>query len=101
MLVKLNNVDKWVKTQIIFSVLEFVGTDRLEIYFLLIGAWILEGIQKSVNPCDDFYQFACGKYIKNNPAPDTTIYRRNSEGIPFNYLTNRGLGNELQIESTH
>ena len=58
----------------------------------MAGNWLLEGIQDGVPPCDDFYKFACGKYVTNNPPPDTTIYRRNTEGIPFNYLTNEGLG---------
>ncbi|CAB3241292.1 unnamed protein product [Arctia plantaginis] len=31
---------------------------------------ILKALNKDVNPCTDFYEFACGGWIKQNPVPD-------------------------------
>ncbi|XP_056869200.1 phosphate-regulating neutral endopeptidase PHEX [Takifugu flavidus] len=31
---------------------------------------ILSKIDRSVDPCDDFYTFACGRWIKENPIPE-------------------------------
>lgn len=31
---------------------------------------ILDNINENINPCDDFYNYATGNWIKNNPQPD-------------------------------
>uniref|UniRef100_A0A674NYW5 Phosphate regulating endopeptidase homolog, X-linked n=1 Tax=Takifugu rubripes TaxID=31033 RepID=A0A674NYW5_TAKRU len=37
---------------------------------LLPAGSILSKIDRSVDPCDDFYTFACGRWIKENPIPE-------------------------------
>ena len=31
---------------------------------------ILKSMDPAVEPCDDFYKFACGKFVKNTLIPD-------------------------------
>ncbi len=39
-----------------------------EIYVPIAG-FDLTSIDKTVNPCNDFYKFACGKFAANHPIP--------------------------------
>lgn len=42
----------------------------LEAPCIYAASEILHSIDTSINPCDDFYAFACNQWIKNNPIPD-------------------------------
>lgn len=31
---------------------------------------VIRALDETQDPCDDFYEFACGGWIKNNPIPE-------------------------------
>ncbi|XP_068206361.1 neprilysin-like [Palaemon carinicauda] len=36
---------------------------------------LLDRMDRTVSPCSDFYQFACGNYLHENVVPDDSLYR--------------------------
>lgn len=45
---------------------------------------ILNTIDETINPCDDFYQFACGNFLKTTVLPNDT-----KQLISFKFLQNK------------
>lgn len=37
---------------------------------ITVASVVMGGLDQSVDPCHDFYNFACGGWIKRNPLPD-------------------------------
>lgn len=59
---------------LIFQLLYSYYLDWLFIFSCLflptVAGSILSKIDRSVNPCEDFYSFSCGGWLKENPIPE-------------------------------
>lgn len=52
------------------SNLFFVALLCLKPKCISIASSIIDSLDENVDPCDDFYKFACGGWIHKNPLPD-------------------------------
>src|ERR1700760_2638839 len=53
---------------------------------------LVSAMDKTADPCVDFYQFACGGWIKNNPIPsDKAIWSRLGELAEHNRTVLHGI----------
>lgn len=43
-------------------------------YRFILAARIIEAINRTADPCQDFYKFACGGWISRNPIPQSQAF---------------------------
>lgn len=57
-----------------------------------IPVFDIDALDRTADPCADFYQFACGKWTANNPIPpDQSVWGRFNELQERNLATLRGI----------
>lgn len=67
-----------------------------------IPAFDLNAIDKTIDPCVDFYQYACGTWMKNNPIPpDKSRWGRFNQLAERNLYVMREILTEAQLPGKH
>jgi len=60
----------------------------------------LNAIDKSIDPCEDFYHYACGKWLSNNPIPpDQSRWGRFNELHEHNQVILRGILEKQSVDN--
>ncbi|XP_014239288.1 neprilysin-4-like [Cimex lectularius] len=80
---------KYLNTKFWFKTEDDIPTIRQK-----LANMMLNNINDTVDPCDDFYQFACGNWLENNPLPKDKYMFDNYEIILDE--VNRLLKNRLE-----
>lgn len=66
--------------------------------FIIPAKKIEENRDATVDPCENFYQYACGSWSKHNPIPDNKVEWSEDE-IKANKTNNRIRGKKLFFPS--
>ncbi len=86
----------------VFSVAQTAATSPSPEFPKQIPNFDLTAIDKTVDPCVDFYQYSCGNWMKNNPIPaDKTRWGRFNELDEHNLYILRDIVDQAQVPGKH